>query len=57
MKHTNIKRKILLASVFVIMFICIFAVSVSAKALEKYCNVKITFASKETVTAYFEIGK
>lgn len=35
---------------------CLFAMSVGAKELTRYCDAKITLTSGETVTAYFEIG-
>ena len=49
------KRKLLLITVIAMMLICVFAISVGASELERYCDVKLTFTDNTTVTAYCEI--
>ena len=49
------KRKLLLIIVIAMMLLCVFAISVGAKELEKYCDVKLTFTDNTEATAYFEI--
>lgn len=50
------KRKLLLITILAMVFICAFAISISARELTEYCDAKITLTSGETVTAYFEMG-
>ncbi len=49
------KRKLLLITVIAMVFFCVFAISVGAKGLERYCDVKLTFTDNTTATAYCEI--
>ena len=49
------KRKLLLTLTLAVMLICVFAISVGAKELERYCDVKLTFTDNTEATAYFEI--
>lgn len=50
-------KKFILITLLATMFICVFAFNTSAAELTKYCDVKLTLTTDETVTAYFKIAE
>lgn len=50
-------KKIIFITLLVAMFTCVFSLCASATEIEKYCDVKLTLVTDETVTAYFKIGE
>lgn len=49
------KRKILLITLMLAVFMLAFAIAANAAALENYCDVEITLLSGETVTGYCKV--
>ena len=49
------KKKILLVALMVALFVCIFAISVSADELFNYASVKLTFVDGTEATGYCKI--
>ena len=50
------KKKILLCIAIMAMLVCVFAISVSAAEMTRYCSVKLTLTSGEEVVAYCAIS-
>lgn len=50
------KKKLILTTLLVALFVCLFVIGVSAATMTNYCDVEITLVSGEKLTGYCEIN-